>query len=259
MPSLDSRTMTRLAEQKYATAKRTASPPPAFPSPPGARPGPIIGAHRQAPAPPPPPDPSGIIEPLCQAIAGAIDQWRLQAHFTGVVIHGPAASGGLLQGPDLESLVQAQLKMKGPNALLQDYGATVARALGQAWGRWTASVRVGGLPWYPSFAAWPGPMAPPTPNTPTPLAACTSDAALLKGDALQRALRQARQPPDPVAEPLFQSVAQAFETVFTQWLTAQMVTNVMGQGPVPGFAPPHHPVGPVAGGSIIPAPPHLAS
>jgi len=37
-----------------------------------------------------------------------------------------------------------------------------------------------------------------------------------------------------------------------------MVTNVMGMGPVPAFAPPYVPVGPVVGGSILPGQ-HIAS
>jgi hypothetical protein len=32
------------------------------------------------------------------------------------------------------------------------------------------------------------------------------------------------------------------------WLVSTMVTNVMGQGPIPTFAPPYVPVGPVVGG-----------
>jgi hypothetical protein len=36
------------------------------------------------------------------------------------------------------------------------------------------------------------------------------------------------------------------------------VVGVLGQGPVPSFAPPTIPVGPVVGGSVIPTPGHLA-
>ena len=44
------------------------------------------------------------------------------------------------------------------------------------------------------------------------------------------------------------SIADAFEKVFQIWQTSTQVTNVMGFGPVPTFAPPVVPMGPVVGG-----------
>lgn len=46
---------------------------------------------------------------------------------------------------------------------------------------------------------------------------------------------------------------------FLAWLGAQMVTGVLGHGPVPSFAPPHSPVGPVMGGEAMPNPGCLAT
>ena len=47
---------------------------------------------------------------------------------------------------------------------------------------------------------------------------------------------------------LFDSLADAFEKCFTLWQTTTLVTNVIGTGPVPAFAPPANSAGPVVGG-----------
>jgi hypothetical protein len=47
---------------------------------------------------------------------------------------------------------------------------------------------------------------------------------------------------------LFDAITDAFDKVFTIWQASTMVTNVLGTGPVPTFAPPYVPVGPVMGG-----------
>jgi hypothetical protein len=53
------------------------------------------------------------------------------------------------------------------------------------------------------------------------------------------------------------ALAVAFSQVFAMWVTSQMITNVLGKGPVPTFAPPYVPVGPVVGGDNISTPGHL--
>ena len=48
---------------------------------------------------------------------------------------------------------------------------------------------------------------------------------------------------------LGEKVADAFEKCFQIWQASTMVTNVLGTGPVPSFAPPYVPVGPVVMGT----------
>src|SRR6185503_21239842 len=50
----------------------------------------------------------------------------------------------------------------------------VAKGVSKCFKDWQDKVMVPGLPWYPAFAAFPGPMAPPMPNIPMPLIACPS-------------------------------------------------------------------------------------
>ena len=49
-----------------------------------------------------------------------------------------------------------------------------AQGISTNFAAWQNGVTVPGLPWYPTFAAVPGPVAPPTPNVPVPLVALAS-------------------------------------------------------------------------------------
>ena len=44
---------------------------------------------------------------------------------------------------------------------------------------------------------------------------------------------------------LFNALATGINTMFVAWKASTMVTNVLGSGPIPTFAPPAVPVGPV--------------
>jgi hypothetical protein len=56
------------------------------------------------------------------------------------------------------------------------------------------------------------------------------------------------------ASDLFDAIAKAFNTVFQTFKASTLVNNVLGMGPVPTFAPPFVPAGPVLMGSVIPMP-----
>jgi hypothetical protein len=189
-------------------------------------------------------DAERCLEGINEAICSAWATWQASATMVGVVINGPTAVGGQIVGPPLAPLIQ----VKGPKANPQEIKLTtaVANVIGTAWLTFTATVKVAGLPWYPSFAAFPGPVAPPTPNIPCPFAALTMVAASISASGLKPQLVGIAG--DPRFESLCDAIADAFEKSFTFWKVATMVTNVMGTGPVPTFAPPYVPVGPVVGG-----------
>jgi hypothetical protein len=187
------------------------------------------------------------IEGICGAIHGAVDQWRQMAMIAGVMIVGPVASLGIVVGPPLTPLILAQ----GPKSTPQElkYTTAIANALGTAWLPWQMSIKVPGLPWYPAFAAFPGPFAPPMPNIPIPLIALVSvDASLSPGALSGLMMANLGDPTALHAQDLFDAVSKAFNTVFTMFKAMTMVTNVLGTGPIPTFAPPFVPVGPVMGG-----------
>ncbi len=211
---------------------------------------------------------------ICKAICCAWKQWCEQATLKGVTITAANAMGGMVTGPKWEPIIND----KGPHATTMEkaYTKSIAKAVGEAWSAYETSIKVPGLPWYPPFAAWAGPVAPPTKNIPATVAQLTQVTATLEKDALKGAmvgnlLGEITLPVvmsiasqggfDPVGAmslltgplvlhgpPLCEAVAVAFDTCFKSWQTGEMVTDVMGKGPVPTFAPPAVPAGPVAGG-----------
>jgi hypothetical protein len=206
-----------------------------------------------------PQDVGALIEPLCKAVSSAHEQWRRQAFLRGLRINGPVATGGSLEGPALEPLIRPGLTPLAGKSWAVRYGAAVAASLGEAWTEYQRSFSVPGLMWYPTFAAFPGPMAPPTPNVPTPLAACAMDRSRIAASGLKERMTRRLGAPGPLSTQLFESIAQAFEAAIVQWLSVQMITNVLGKGPVPTFAPPYVPVGPVVMGDNVAVPGHLVA
>lgn len=182
----------------------------------------------------------GITEAICSAWA----KWQATATMVGIVINGPTAAGGQIAGPPLTPLILAM----GPKARPQEVKLTtaVANVIGTAWLTFAATVKVPGMPWYPAFAAFPGPVAPPMPNVPCPFGALTMAPVSVGASVLK--LQMLRSAGDSGNESLYDAIGDAFEKSFNVWKVTTMVTNVMGTGPVPTFAPPYVPVGPVVGG-----------
>ena len=204
---------------------------------------------------------AAYIDGVCEAICQAHALWKVQAKFGNIQIMAVAAIGGpgCLSGPDLEPLILATAPQTTPQEL--KYSQAIATAVAKCWQAWQDNVTVPGLPWYPAFAAFPGPMAPPMPNVPTPLAACPSAMITqLTAPVLQQEMVDALDDADALHHAaLFDALAQALAASFLAWLPLQQVTLVMGKGPVPTFAPPAVPVGPVMGGDVLSVPGHLAS
>lgn len=188
-----------------------------------------------------------FIDGICSAICSAWSQWQSMATLVGVVIAGPTASVGQIVGPPWTPLILASAPKAGPSEL--KYSNAIANTLGTAWLSYTATFKVPGLPWYPAFAALPSPVAPPTPNIPCPIGTLTNvpvsvSPAILK----QQMVGMLADPMAPFHGELFECVCDAFDKCLTTWKLSTMVTNVLGTGPVPTFAPPYVPVGPVVGG-----------
>jgi hypothetical protein len=183
---------------------------------------------------------------ICDAIGQAHTAWRLRARLVQVAINAHVASGGNLQGAGLEPDIRQHAPREG--SWERARSEAIAAGIGICWENWQRAVSVPGLPWYPGFAAFPGPMAPPTPNVPTPLVTVQNPVHLnswrLKSDMLARYSGDNEWPGE-----LFDAVAFGLERAFQTWAPSQMVMNVMGTGPVPLFAPPYVPVGSVVGGT----------
>jgi hypothetical protein len=188
------------------------------------------------------------IDGICSAICSAWSQWQAAATLVGVVVNGPVATGGNLVGMPWMPLIMATAPKATPMEL--KYSNTIATVISNAWQTFTATVKVTGMPWYPLFAATPSPIAPPTPNIPCPFAALMQVPVSISTNMLKtQMVAQFADPNAPFHQQLFEAVADAFENTYNLWKVSTMVTNVLGTGPVPTFAPPVVPVGPVVAGT----------
>lgn len=197
-----------------------------------------------------------FIDDTCKAICDTWGWWqggRLvptpvpAATLVGVVIAGPTASAGQLVGAPWTPLILEGAPKASP--MEAKYSQVIATVIGTSWLTFTATVKVAGMPWYPAFAALPSPVAPPTPNVPCPFAALVQVPVSISASVMKmQMVAQLADPTAPFHAELFEAICDAFEKSYNIWKASTMVTNVMGTGPVPTFAPPYVPVGPVVGG-----------
>jgi hypothetical protein len=186
-----------------------------------------------------------FIDQISGAIHSAWATWQSSAVLVGVMINGPSATGGSVVGPPWAPLILAHSPVSPAGLKLSQ---NVASGLGGAWLQLTASMSVPGLPWYPAFAALPSPVAPLTPNIPSPIATLTMASPVVSRDSLKNAIVAMHPGASSSDRNLYEALADAFEQAFHMWQVSTMVTNVLGTGPIPTFAPPYVPMGPVVGG-----------
>ena len=214
-------------------------------------------------------DPYGLntakfMKQLINAVKLSHDFWCKAAYFQNVTINGITAIGspGCLDGPELSSFDKKIPALKRLRALKNDLAYAVLNGASANFKLWQDAVTVPGLPWYPSFAVIPGPVAPPTPNIPFPVIACASSqlAKILIPSAIENTIQSHLSDTlkKAVDDTFLNSLALKLSLYFSKWVVSQLVQNVIGTGPVPTFAPPYVPNGPVYNGSIIATPGHLA-
>lgn len=189
-----------------------------------------------------------LFEGIVDGIVAAWSQFHAAGVLTGVVIQGQMATGGQAGCPSLEPFVVAHSSAAGSGAWEMQIRQQVAKAFASCWKRMVDGIRVPGLPWYPSFASFAGAMAPPTPNVPTPIASVIMDPSALSAAYLKLTLGNALQGKMDFHAQFSEALATGIEAAFQMWKVTTMVTRVLGSGPVPSFAPPAVPSGPVVGG-----------
>jgi hypothetical protein len=177
--------------------------------------------------------------------------WKSGTQVQGGTVNscvGVLPPGTLRSDVDFRSTLQARLTAEGvPGGLAN----AVAKALAAAWDGWFAKFT--GSLLYPAFVAYPGPMAVPMPNVPVPLVAAgvSSGWSSMTPVALEQALLAAPGVPKTAdVERATRQVARWFAEKFARFCMMTGVTLVLGDGPVPTFAPPAVPVGPVVGGRM---------
>jgi hypothetical protein len=204
---------------------------------------------------------------MIDAVQFSHNMWKLQAKFKDLKVMSVSAIGapGCLDGPELESNIKNAPMVASFSGNMKKHRDAVAAGVSKCFKKWQDKVMVPGLPWYPAFAAFPGPMAPPMPNIPMPLITCPSammtqiimpdDMTKAMDDALDGGMKD--KDPDKQYHALHDAIATVLSLAFLMWLPSQQIMLVMGKGPIPSFAPPFVPVGPVVGGDNISAPGHL--
>ncbi len=208
-----------------------------------------------------------IHDGMLDAFAYAHGLWKAQAKFKDLIINAVTAVGapGCLDGPELESNMKNAPSCAAWTEGKAKHRDAIAKGVSKCFKDWQSMVTVPGLPWYPAFAAFPGPMAPPTPNVPTPLIACPSGqmAAMATPNMMKSEMDSALDgsikdnDPEKHYEALHMAIATVISAGFMIWLPMQQVIGVLGKGPIPSFAPPYVPVGPVVMGDNIATPGHL--
>ena len=183
--------------------------------------------------------------------------WIPQVRIQNVRINGPSATCAFdcLQGPDLKNSIRSfMLSPDMPVKVANIYADSIAGA----WKDWQESVRVQGLPWFPGFASFPGPQAPPTLSIPAPLISLQANKMnelILPDQLFRRIMDQLRKTDMSIDTDTRNEIllfSHLLASRFHGWLGRTQI-QVMGKGPVPTFAPPYIPAGPVVGGYVIPS------
>ncbi len=209
----------------------------------------------------------GKFKDFCHAMldgfSSALDVWRAQAKIQDLKVMAVSAIGapGCLDGPSIESDMKT-MSLPSASGNEKDWRDAVAEGTADCFAQWASKVTVPGLPWYPAFATFPSPTAPPIPNIPMPLIALPSAGlAKMSPSPLAKAMQDAfgLDDPDDQFGAASTSIATAISTAFLAWLPMQQVMLCLGKGPVPIYAPPIVPLGPVVAGDNVAAPGHLAA
>jgi hypothetical protein len=209
-----------------------------------------------------------FMEDATDKIKSAVDSWRPKVKFKDVKVMALCGIGGpgILDAPDIKnepSFSSWPSSAKEKNA--KAYIKAVVEGFSKNWMEFSDNCTLPGLPWWPAFVAFTLAMAPPMPNIPMPLIALLSSKMTAitvytqLSSSMQDALDSGVKDKDEAEDhkKIFDSIGFAVATNALAWLPMQMVMNVMGKGPVPPYAPPVVPLGPVVAGDVLPTPGHL--
>lgn len=189
-----------------------------------------------------------------EAFRQGVNAWIGNARISGGVVNGPMVElrpGSLASTESLEnSVLQAMTR----GAVHAGIARVLATTLSAAWQDWAAGFQLRAAA-FPTLAAVPGPVAPPTMGVPVPLrqGSSTGEASLSRvslSGRLSAALRGHAGREAASMEKAMDGLAQWVEGSFQDWKGLAVLSGLAGQGSVPTFAPPYVPVGPVIQGNV---------
>jgi hypothetical protein len=183
--------------------------------------------------------------------AAGIIAWLAQSEVRGGSVHGAAGhlTPGSLQSRGL--FRQSMWTVLASGGAPEVISAGFAGAVWQSWEAWFAGYEI--TLQYPSLAAVEGAHAGPVANKPLLLSAGKSpqpdrlSSALLCATMERALLGLAGQAGTYEA---CCAVAEWLSGCFSRWHAIVPLSNIMASGPVPSYAPPQVPSGPVVGGTL---------
>jgi len=197
------------------------------------------------------------------AFEQSVNDWIIASYVQGGWVRGPNAEltpGSLKSSVDVEQrLAHALIVARVPAPIAH----ALARELGGAWRAWSDGFQLSLAGAYPKLAAVPGPMAPPTPASGAfPISRSTSAgehrlSAAMLSPRLVSTLRPIAGREVSGLDSAIKELTTWVEASFRDWKVAAQLVGVMGKGPIPSFAPPYVPVGPVVMGDNISGPGHV--
>jgi hypothetical protein len=189
---------------------------------------------------------------LRKVAIGQVNRWLGAAEILTGWIQGCNAfsnAGSFRSSYPLAPMMDQELASNGVPSRLSK---PLADALARAWADWSDSLFLPGLPFYPMFQAWPGPVTAVMSNLPMPLSACPAPGSvsltpMQLAQRLQAALPAGYSVPN-ATQPL-RDFASWFSGRFTAWQAGVVLQNVLGWGST-AYAPPYVPVSPVVNGTL---------
>lgn len=188
------------------------------------------------------------------AAATEARNWLRQAYIDSRLcrVWGPAATGrpGVLKSRySFQGKISKALQAAGAS---QSIAQGWDKAFKESWENWAKDISIPALPFYPPFAAWPGPTAPPLANIPHPLGALYSrgfpgmDPNAIYKKVLAKLGTGANSPTARVAVKMF---GDDIGSRFGLCMTACSVQEVMGSGSFPSYSFPLLPIGAIYNGT----------
>jgi hypothetical protein len=190
-----------------------------------------------------------------EAFRVAVNEWIGTARVQGGKVSGAAAvlpPGSLVSDVNIEKrMVDLLASRQVPPAVAEP----VAHVLAGAWHDWAGSFQMQVPGAYPTLAAVPARAAPPTRAAVSPLlsqGSSVGEGSLSAPILASRLIAALRMPPSRGAgaspDQAMQNLAGWVDGSFRQWKATVRMTSLIGKGPVPTYAPPYVPVGPVIRG-----------
>ncbi len=187
------------------------------------------------------------------SIARGVDQWAAGAAVRQGEVNGSAVfvpPGALGSEVDFRQRVDDALLKAGAG---EDVAAGLSGIAWEGWRGWSSSYSLSLADGVRAFAAVPGPEAPETALPPMRLRDGSAlgrigVSAEAQSEALKRLLSQHLD--EPGAADAIDRYARWYDKSFDKWFQHAVLTNLVAKGPVPSWAPPYVPVGPVVRGDV---------